>query len=179
MGYTPIKSLDLGGLEIRQYPDPALRQPCLPIADISDEIVALADRMIDLMIAASGIGLAAPQVAVPLRLVVISLTGKRENAEVFINPELHNLHGSSEMEEGCLSIPGIRGKVRRSAACAVEALDLDGNKFVLDAVDLAATCIQHETDHLDGTLFIDRLTAVSQIACRKAIKLLEDQQGNK
>jgi len=129
--------------------------------------------MIDLMIESSGIGLAAPQVGISLRLIVMSFTGKAQDAEILLNPEINNLHGWSEMEEGCLSIPDVRAKVRRPAACTVNALDIDGNSFRIDAVELAATVIQHETDHLNGILFIDRLNTIARMACRRGLKQLE------
>jgi len=164
---------DSNHLHLRHYPDPVLRQTAKPIVNIDSRIASLTEWMGDLMIKSSGIGLAAPQIGLPLRLFVFSLTGKPEDVQVVINPELTNFQGTSEIEEGCLSLPGVRAKVRRPAACTVTALNLDGNQFVLDAVDLAATVVQHETDHLDGTLFIDRLNTVSRLACRKPIKQLE------
>ena len=164
---------DLNNLHLRYYPDPVLRQKAKPVEIVNSGIIALADLMADIMIKSSGIGLAAPQVGLPLRMIVFSLTQKPEDVEVLINPELSNLQGISEIEEGCLSLPGIRAKLRRPAACTVNALNLDGNPFVTDAVDLAATVIQHEFDHLDGTLFIDRLNAVARLSCRKALKQLE------
>jgi len=163
----------LNNLHLRYYPDPILRQKAKPVEIVNSGIATLAELMGDIMIKSSGIGLAAPQIGMPLRMFVFSLTGKPEDIEVLINPELSNLQGTSEIEEGCLSLPGIRAKVRRPAACTVTALNLDGNQFVTDAVDLAATVIQHEFDHLDGTLFIDRLNAVSRLSCRKALKQLE------
>ena len=162
-------------LSIITYPDPVLKQVAEPVKDVTPEIIKLAQRMTDLMIKNSGIGLAAPQVGVSLRIVVISLTGKHDDAEVFINPELSNFHGRSEMEEGCLSVPNVRAKVQRFGACNVRALDLEGNQFLVDAVELAAIVFQHETDHLDGVLFIDRLNTVSRMVCRRAIKQLEQQ----
>jgi peptide deformylase len=164
---------DLNQLHLRCYPDPVLRDKAQPVENVNSEIAALADLMADIMVKSSGIGLAAPQVGLPLRLIVISLTGKREDVEVLINPVLSDFQGLSEIEEGCLSVPGVRAKVRRPAACAVTALNLDGNQFVMDAVDLAATVVQHEYDHLEGTLFIDRLNAVSRLSCRKTLKQLE------
>ena len=152
-----------------------MRQVAQPVSKINEQIQRLVDRMIDVMIASCGIGLAAPQVGVGLRIVVMSLTGRKEDAEAFINPQLGDFHGSSETEEGCLSVPGIRAKVRRSAVCTLKAQDIDGNNIVMDMVDLAATCIQHETDHLDGTIFLDRLSPISRLACRKAIRELEQQ----
>ena len=170
---------NLNNLHLRYYPDPILRQKAKPVEIINSQIAMLAELMGDIMLKSSGIGLAAPQIGIPLRMILFSLTGKHEDIEVLINPTLTNLQGTSEIEEGCLSLPGIRAKVRRPAACTVNALNLDGDPFTMDAVDLAATVIQHEFDHLDGTLFIDRLNAVSRLSCRKALKQLErDFQDN-
>ncbi len=163
----------LSNLKICKYPDPVLRTPAKPIDRVNERIQRLADRMTDLMLEQEGIGLAATQVGVALRMFLMCLDGRRENVQVFINPELSDFQGWSDMEEGCLSVPGIRAKVRRPASCTVRALNLEGNRFVYDAVDLAAICVQHESDHLEGKLFIDRLSPLAKIACRKAIKTLE------
>lgn len=168
-----LKKIDPASLAIRHYPDPVLRQVARPVDEVGSAVRNIAERMIELMVQADGIGLAAPQVGLPLRLLVFSLSGKAEDVHVLINPELCHPQGSSEMEEGCLSLPGIRAKVRRAAVCTVWALDLEGNRFVMDTVDLAATVVQHEMDHLDGVLFIDRLKTVSRMACRRGLKQLE------
>ena len=165
--------MDLESLRIRHYPDAILRQVAEPVGEVGAEIADLAERMIDMMLEADGIGLAAPQVGVSLRLIVVCPTGQRDEAEVLVNPQLGNFQGTAETEEGCLSVPGLRAKVRRAAACAVTALDLEGNRFVMEATNLTATVVQHETDHLNGTLFIDRINTVSKISCRKALKQLE------
>lgn len=170
-----LKSLDLNKLKIIKYPDPLLRKVAVPIEEITAEVAALADRMIDIMVEAEGVGLAASQIGVPLRLIVVSLTAKRDQAEVLINPELSDFQGMSDAEEGCLSVPGVRAKVRRSLACRVTAQDLDGNRFVIDAADLSAIVMQHETDHLDGKLFIDRLGMVSRMSVRRSLKQLEQE----
>jgi len=171
--------LDLNDLRIRYYPDPVLRKRADEITNITPELADLADTMIELMLKADGIGLAAPQVGLSIRLVTVNLTGKPQDAQVLINPVLSDFQGYQESHEGCLSLPGISGKVRRHAACTVQALDLDGNKFVIDLVDLPATCLQHETDHLNGVLFIDRLNAISRLACRKGLKVLESTYQTK
>jgi len=169
------KSLNINSLRLRHYPDPILRCPAQPVEKITPDVVAIAEKMTGIMLANNGIGLAGPQVGLSRRIVVISLSGKREDVEVLINPVLSNFQGNSEIEEGCLSLPGIRANVRRWAACTVKALDVNGQEFVLDAVNLAAIVIQHETDHLDGKLFIDRLNSVSRMACRRNLKQLEKE----
>lgn len=169
------RDIDLEQLRIRVYPDPVLRHRAEPIREIDGALTALGERMIDLMVAENGVGLAAPQVGVPLRIIVVSFTGQRKDAEVFINPELDQFEGWAEMEEGCLSVPGVRAAVRRPAVCAVRAWDLDANEFVMDATELAATVFQHETDHLDGRLFIDRLGGLAKMAVRRPLRDLERQ----
>ena len=169
---------NLDKLRIVTYPAPILAMVAESVREITPEIMGLAERMADLMVNSEGIGLAAPQVGVSLRVIVVSVTGKREDVEVFINPELTNFNGSSEMEEGCLSIPGVRAKVRRAAACTMRALDIEGDEIIIDAVNLTATVFQHETDHLNGILFIERLNTISRMACRRGIKQLEEDYKN-
>ena len=169
------KSLNINNLRLRHYPDPILRCPAQPVEIFTPDVAAIVEKMTEIMLANNGIGFAGPQVGLSRRIVVISLSGKRADVEVLINPVLSNFQGNSEIEEGCLSLPGIRANVRRWAACTVKALDINGQEFILDAVDLGAIVIQHETDHLDGKLFIDRLNSVSRMACRKNLKQLEKE----
>lgn len=144
-----------------------------PIETITPEIVDLANKMIDLMIEARGIGLAATQVGVGLRLFVSSLNPEEQDAQVFINPQLDDFQGISEIEEGCLSLPGVHVKVRRPATCVITAQDITGEKFSFQAQELEAAVVQHETDHLDGRLIIDRATIIERLTCRKALKQME------
>lgn len=172
-----FENIDLDNLQLRYYPDPVLRKParCLIAEEISRNLVRLSERMIELMVKSAGIGLAAPQIGLPIRLIVVSITGKYDDAFALINPELSNFQGTSEMEEGCLSVPGVHGKVRRHQVCQAKGLDLDGNEIVIEAADLSATVLQHETDHLNATLFIDRLSTLGRFAARKSIKALEEE----
>ena len=152
-------------MQIVRYPHPALRFKSVPITQITEEIRRAAREMFELMYAAEGIGLAANQVALPYRLFVLNLTGKREEKDqehIFINPEIVKRKGSQEAEEGCLSLPKLYGQVRRAGEIVVEAFDLDGGGFELTIDELASRAIQHETDHLDGTLFTDRLSETAQ-----------------
>jgi peptide deformylase len=152
-------------MQIVRYPHPALRFKSVPITRINAELREAVREMFDLMYAAEGIGLAANQVALPYRVFVMNLTGKREEKEqehVFINPEIVRRKGTQEAEEGCLSFPKLYGQVRRAGEIVVEAFDLDGRGFELTIDDLASRAIQHETDHLDGTLFTDRLSDAAQ-----------------
>ncbi|MBS0261308.1 MAG: peptide deformylase [Planctomycetes bacterium] len=163
-------------MQIVQYPHPALRFKSVPIQEISLELRDIVRQMFELMYAAEGIGLAANQVALPYRLFILNLTGNKEEADqehVFINPEIVKRKGTQEAEEGCLSFPKLYGKVRRAEEIVVEAFDLDGQGFELTVDDLASRAIQHETDHLDGRLFIDRLSEADQREVQPKVKDFE------
>ncbi len=152
-------------MQIVRYPHPALRFKSVPITHITEELRDAAREMFELMYTAEGIGLAANQVALPYRMFVLNLTGKREEKDqehVFINPEIVKRKGTQEAEEGCLSFPKLYGQVRRACEIVVEAFDLDGAGFELTIDELASRAIQHETDHLDGMLFTDRLSEATQ-----------------
>lgn len=170
-----IAKVNLEKLYIHVYPDPVLRAKAVPVEHIGPELAHLTERMIEMMLEARGVGLAGPQVGLPLRMFIISPDATREKSQVFINPEISNLQGTAEFEEGCLSLPDVRAPIKRAATCTVEATDVEGNRFTADLDDLAAIAAQHEYDHLEGTLFIDRLGGISKIACRKAIKRLEKE----
>jgi peptide deformylase len=163
-------------MQIVLFPHPALRFPSVPITEIGPDLRETVRGMFDLMYASEGIGLAANQVGLPYRLFVLNLTGKREEKEeehVFINPEIVKRKGSQEAEEGCLSFPKLYGKVRRADEIVVEAFDLDGQGFELTVDDLASRAIQHETDHLDGKLFIDRMSEADQREIMSNVKDFE------
>ena len=147
-------------LQIIQYPHPTLRHRSKPLRRVDDELRKLVAQMFELMYEHEGVGLAANQVDLPYRLFVANPEGTAEAKEtegVFINPVLSGGRGLEEDEEGCLSIPGIRAPVTRNATIKIQAYDLDGNEITGEVDDLMARIVQHETDHLDGTLFIDRL----------------------
>ncbi len=148
-------------MEIIKYPHPALRWKSSPVTAIDAKLRKNVREMFELMYEAKGIGLAANQVALPLRFFVLNLTSDpAESAEeiVFINPEITRRKGTQEAEEGCLSLPNVYGDVRRANEIVVEAFGLDGQGFELTVDELASRAIQHETDHLDGVLFTDRMT---------------------
>lgn len=155
------------------YPDPRLRQKCAPVKKFDDRLAALAQRMIELMHENRGVGLAAPQVGFMGRLFVANPTGEPEDNGIYVNPELLELTGSVEAEEGCLSIPDVRVIVRRARQCRIRAFDLQGKPFEVDADDLLARIWQHESDHLDGRLIIDRMTTTDKIASKKQLAQLE------
>ena len=159
---------ELTDLEIVQYPHPTLRYKSKPITRVDKELKKIVDTMFDLMYEARGIGLAANQVNLPIQLFVINTKADRDEGEelVFINPVISQPKGSDEAEEGCLSIVGVNAIVARPEKVRIEAYDLAGNKIDRVVDGLLAKAIQHEKDHLDGVLFIDRISesALKQIA---------------
>lgn len=161
-------------LTILEYPDPRLRTKAAAVTAVDDRLRELIDAMFATMYAANGIGLAATQVNVHQRLVVIDVSEERNQPRVFVNPEILARDGVEEMEEGCLSVPGMYDKVQRARQVRVRALDRDGKRFELDADGLLAVCIQHEMDHLDGKLFVDYLSDLKRTRIRK--KLEKDQK---
>ncbi len=171
-------------LKIVTFPDPILRKKSIPVKEIDDKIKNLIDNMIDTMFANKGLGLSAIQVGVPLRLFILDLNEnkkdqetekKKENVKVFINPVLKNLQEKFIMEnEGCLSLPGVRENVERFYKATIEAIDLNGEKFVMDAEGIVAVAFQHEYDHLEGKLFIDRLSPVKRKFLLKEYKKIHN-----
>ena len=148
-------------LSIVKYPHPALRWESKPVLEIDDRLRDVVRQMFALMYQARGIGLAANQVGLPWRLFVINPSGdpaKTDEEFVFLNPEILRRKGSDEDEEGCLSLPELYGPVRRSTSLSIEAYDLEGEPFRMDLEDFPARVVQHEYDHIDGVLFIDRMT---------------------
>lgn len=162
--------------QILVYPDPRLRQRAEPIAAVTDEVRRRARALFPLMYEDHGIGLAAPQVGWSVRLFVINITGKPEDEHVLVNPEIVERRGGLwDYEEGCLSLPGIRGKVKREREIVLKAQDLDGQPFELVCDGLTARCILHEYDHLDGTLFIDRLSPAKKQSLKRRLRELEEE----
>lgn len=145
-------------LDILHYPDARLHTVAKPVKAVDDRIRKLVDDMAETMYAAPGIGLAATQVNVHERVVVIDISETHDELRVFINPELIAQSGTEESEEGCLSVPGVFDRVTRAERVTVRALDRDGKPFELDADGLLAVCIQHEMDHLMGKVFVDYLS---------------------
>ncbi len=163
-------------LEIVKYPHPALRYASRPIEQIDDALRSTVREMFELMYDARGIGLAANQVALPFRFFVLNLTAdpeQKDQEQVFINPEIVKRHSSIEDEEGCLSLPGLYAKVRRAKRIRVRAYDLQGNLVEQDIDDLFGRAVQHETDHLDGKLFIDYLEPLALRSAEEKIREFE------
>ena len=147
---------------MRMVPDPILREKAKRVSSIGGSLQRLIDDMIETMHDSQGVGLAANQVGVLQRVVVIQLP-EDEEARVFVNPEITRREGEREVEEGCLSIPGYRGTVRRSVRVRAKGLDRNGKQVRVTAEDLLAQALEHEIDHLDGTLYIDRLVSRDQL----------------
>jgi peptide deformylase len=164
-------------LNIVKYPDPVLSKPGEPISEFDAELRKLIDDMFETMYASQGIGLAAPQVNVSKRLAVIDLSSGKDPKDklVLINPEITSSDGKQYEEEGCLSFPEIREKVSRAAKVRVRAQDEKGKWFEMDGTDLLSRCFQHEIDHVDGMLFIFRMSGLKrELSLRKIRKMQRD-----
>ena len=164
-------------LQILRYPEPVLSRKAEPITTIDDELRSLANDMAETMYAAPGVGLAAPQVGVSRRLIVLDCAGKDEPRQLYvaINPEVVAREGESFEEEGCLSVPGYYARVERAAEVTVRFLDLDGAERELTTGGLLAVAFQHEIDHLDGILFVDHLSSLKKSIFRKKYKKIIEQ----
>lgn len=180
--------VDASSLRIVQYPDPVLRKVAKPLPEITDEVRLVAARMIELMFESQGIGLAAPQVGLPWRLFVVHVPADDDRSAdsipqtstaepvVYVNPVLAQPQGGIEPdEEGCLSLPDIRGEVFRPPTIMITATDLEGRRFTQTGTGLLARCWQHEMDHLDGVLIIDKMSQSSRLKVRNLIRDLERQ----
>lgn len=159
---------------ITRYPAPVLGEKAKPIEKIDGDIRKLAEKMKDIMVQNQGVGLAGPQAGVGLQIFVASPDGTKQNAKVYINPVIIPSGKLVTSEEGCLSLPGIRGNIRRYSKCSIKALGLDGEEISEEAEGLLARIFQHECDHLNGTLIADRLSVVAKIAAKKKLKRLRE-----
>ena len=164
-------------LEILRYPDPRLHTVAKPVKEVDERIRKLVDDMAETMYAAPGIGLAATQVNVHERVVVIDISEDRSDLRVLINPELIAKSGEVEWEEGCLSVPGIYDKVHRAEKIRVRALNREGQFYEFDADGLLAVCVQHEMDHLMGRVFVEYLSRLKQV--RIKTKLVKQEREHK
>ncbi len=159
---------------ILRYGEQDLHQPAAPVTDITPDILQLIDDMVQTMYAAPGIGLAATQVGVPLRIFVadVSVGHNLGDLMTFINPELVEVDGTQYEDEGCLSVPGFNATVARPARAIVKGLGRDGREQVVEGTGLLARCFQHEMDHLDGTVFVDRLRGLQKSLIVRRIRKL-------
>ncbi|MCU7848964.1 MAG: peptide deformylase [Candidatus Thiodiazotropha sp. (ex Lucinoma kastoroae)] len=163
-------------LGILHFPDPRLRNKAKPVAQVDVSIRRLIDDMLETMYQAPGIGLAATQVNVAKRVVVIDLSEEKDQPLCLINPEILEKDGEEQMEEGCLSVPGVYETVKRANHIRLRALGWDGIPFEMEADDLLAVCIQHELDHLEGKLFVDYLSSLKRQRIRKKLEKEGRQQ---
>jgi peptide deformylase len=157
-------------LPILTFPNPRLRNKAKPVPEVDAKVRRLVDDMFETMYAAPGIGLAAIQVDVQLRVIVIDVSDRHDSPLCLINPEIMERTGEEQMEEGCLSVPGFFEPVTRAERVRVRALDREGQPFELDADGLLAVCIQHEIDHLDGKLFVDYISALKRQRIRQRLE---------
>ncbi|MBN1590256.1 MAG: peptide deformylase [Pirellulales bacterium] len=165
-------------MKIVKYPHPCLRHLSKPLVRVDSELRRLAAEMLELMYEFDGVGLAANQVDLPYRLFAVNFEGDqaiKEQEFVFLNPVITNRSGMDEAEEGCLSFPGIYAPVRRPNKVTLTAFDLSGNEIHLELEGLPARAVQHETDHLDGVVFVDRLSPTNEMAVREPLESLARQ----
>ena len=160
-------------LNILKYPDPRLRTVAKPVIEVTDDTRRLIDDMFETMYAAPGIGLAATQIDVHQRIIVIDISAEKNEPLVLINPDITEKNGVEVCEEGCLSVPGIYEKVERAESIKLRALDRNGETFEMNTDGLLAVCIQHEIDHLLGKVFVDYLSPLKQ---KRISKKLEKNQ---
>jgi peptide deformylase len=165
--------------EIVIWPDPILKQTANPVDAVDDGIRRLLDDMAETMYAADGVGLAAPQIAVLKRCIVIDTSPRQDGQKLIhlVNPEIVRLEGTTSYTEGCLSIPGEAEDVERAAKVWVRALDYSGKPFEIEADGLLAIALQHETDHLNGTLFVDHLSSLKRELIKKRMKRLKQERA--
>ncbi|MGZ0076442.1 peptide deformylase [Methylomonas sp. YC3] len=164
-------------LKILEFPDKRLRNVAAEVDTVDDSIKTLVDNMIETMYAAKGVGLAATQVNVHKRVIVMDVSENKDEPICLINPQIIERDGVEESEEGCLSVPGFFEKVSRAEHIRVKALNRDGESFELEARDLLAVCIQHEMDHLEGKLFVDYLSAFKRNRIKAKLDKIHKSQG--
>jgi peptide deformylase len=160
---------------LTKYPTPVLLGKAKPVEVFDDTLCLLAERMINIMVETHGVGLAGPQAGVDLRIFVASVDGTKENAKAYINPSIQVEGPLETAEEGCLSLPGISGKIKRYARCTVTAQDLNGKKFTETGEGLQARIYQHEYDHLEGRMIKDRLSQPAKLRARRRLRQLEEE----
>jgi len=166
--------MDIIEWHITHYPAKVLMSRAEPVDRIDATIRALVDRMADILVELKGIGLAAPQAGMPLRLFIVSLDGTKQNVKVFVNPTVTPTGELESKEEGCLSVPGVYTNVRRYKTCQVSATDLEGRPFTEAAEGMYARCLQHEYDHIEGITIVNRMGQAARIVNRRQLKRLEE-----
>ena len=164
----------ISALEIVKYPNTVLRKPTEEVTVFDENLGQLVLKMLELMHTNNGVGLAAPQVGIPLKLIVLNPTGEADKDLAVCNIEFLEADGWAEAEEGCLSLPQVYGNVRRRQKVTIKGQDVHGQVFELKAADMLARILQHEADHLEGRLIIDRMSTIGKLANRRQIKYLEE-----
>ena len=170
--------IDIKKCRITHYPAAVLCKRSERVDKIDENIRRLVEKMTDIMLTNKGIGLAAPQTSIPLRLFLISLDGTTQNVRVYINPTVTPIGDLDAIDEGCLSVPGVYAKIPRYKKCEVTATDLDGNEFTEQADGLYARALQHEYDHIEGVTIVNRMGQVAKIAHRRQLKKLAEQNNS-
>ena len=163
-------------LTILEFPDERLRKKAAVVKTVDDKIKKLVDDMLETMYQSKGVGLAATQVDVHQRVIVIDVSEEKNNPLFLINPEIIEKDGVEESEEGCLSVPGFYEKVKRAEHVKVKALNRNGQPFEFDARDLLAVCVQHEMDHLDGKLFVDYISSLKRQRIKKKLEKIHKME---
>ncbi|HKD99558.1 MAG TPA: peptide deformylase [Planctomycetota bacterium] len=166
-------------MDVVLYPDPILRRTAAAVERFDDELRSTAAAMHETMARAKGVGLAAPQVGLGIRLLVVNPTGKPENALTLVNPVIRSKRGEVVGEEGCLSFPNIWAEVSRAGSIVVEAQDETGRPLRLELDGFAARIVQHEHDHLEGILFVDRMSPADRVRVKSALVALEERRAKK
>ena len=166
--------IDIEKCKITHYPADVLAGRAKPVENIDDSIRQLVRKMTDIMVENKGVGLAAPQAGVALRLFIISLDGTKENVKVYINPTVTPIGELDAIDEGCLSVPGVFTKIKRYKKCKVTATGLDGKQFSEEGEGLYARALQHEYDHIEGTTIVNRMGEAAKIAHRRQLKKLTE-----
>jgi len=166
-------------LGVTKYGAEVLRNVAQPVEEINNEIKGIISNMLDTLYASEGIGLAAPQIGIPKRIIVVDINPSDPSSKpiVMINPSIVDQQGQIEFEEGCLSVPDVRGNVKRAEKITVEAIDADGNKIRIEASDMLARVVQHEIDHLNGKLFIDHLSRIKQQLIKKQLRKIQSESS--
>jgi peptide deformylase len=168
--------IDIEKCHITHYPANVLGEKAQPVEQIDENIRQLVDKMADVMIKNKGVGLAAPQVGVGLRLFIISLDGTKEKVRAYVNPTVTPSGELVSVDEGCLSVPGIYTGIRRYKNCTVTATDLDGNEFTDEGEGLYARALQHEYDHIEGMTIVSRMGSAAKIVHRRQLKKLQNNK---
>ena len=169
-----ISDINFDDLRILKYPDPRLSEVSAAVETFDEDLRTLAENMVELMFRSRGVGLAAPQVGVGVRMFIASPSFDLDNLRVYINPQILLAEGAESGEEGCLSFPDVHCQIKRSTRIVIQAFDLEGRQFRETCDDLHARICQHENDHLEGCLLVDRMGSIARLSHRKTLQTLRD-----